>query len=296
VNSQRRPPLYLLTGLVLGLIFGLVYSLALNPVHFASTAPRSLGEEYKDQYRVMIARAYVADGDIERASARLNLLNDSNTISTLALQAQRLLTSGIDNADAHALALLVEALQRTAPTAIPQTTSVQTQVPTQISMVDDPSATVSPLPTSTVDTALAVSTATLEPSPSSQPDSTSTPRFTAIPEGVLLAVFTLDNQQEMCNVSMGDIPLEIEVFDENQNPLPGIPIQVSWDGGEDTFYTGLYPERGLGYADFNMLSGKAYSIRVGERGQLVNGVKAVLCTAGDGSSFDGGWQLTFVAP
>jgi len=295
VSSPRRPPLYLLTGLVLGLVFGLVYSLTLNPIQFASTAPRSLGEEYKTQYRMLIARAYVADGDVNRARARLDLLNDSNILSTLAIQAQQVLTSGTNSEDARALALLVEALQQASPTTGTQNDPAQTQQPTQVSMLEA-SETVTPVPTSTVDEAQAVSTATPEPSPSLQPESTSTPRFTAIPEGVLLAVFMLDDQQEVCDASLEDIPLQIEVFDENQNPLPGIPVQVSWDGGEDTFYTGLYPERDPGYADFSMQDGQTYSIRVGERGQLVNGIKAALCTSGDGSSFGGGWALTFIAP
>lgn len=296
MNSQRRPPLYLITGLVLGLLFGLIYSLALNPIQFARTAPRSMGEEYKDQYRVLIARAFVADGDVGRARARLDLLNDSNTVSTLAIQAQRLLTSSMDSKDAHALALLVEALQQGAPANSLQPNPSPTQQPTEVSLADDPPEAIFSVPTVTVDAAQAVSTATPQPSPSLQPEPTSTPRFTAIPEGVLLAVFTLDNQKELCDTRLENIPLQIEVLDENQNPLPGIPIQVSWNGGEDTFYTGLYPERGPGYADFSMQEGQTYSIRVGERGQLVNGIKVVLCTAGDGSSYDGGWQLTFVAP
>ena len=36
------------------------------------------------------------------------------------------------------------------------------------------------------------------------------------------------------------------------NPYPSVELVVTWDEGEDHFFTGLQPELGLGYGDFLM--------------------------------------------
>ena len=41
--------------------------------------------------------------------------------------------------------------------------------------------------------------------------------------------------------------------------MPNIAISIRWENGEEIVYTGLKPERGLGYADFQAEPG-TYSI------------------------------------
>jgi hypothetical protein len=54
--------------------------------------------------------------------------------------------------------------------------------------------------------------------------------------------------------------IEVFVQDFNGQGIPAQAVRVRWDDGESTFFTGLKPERGLGYADFQMEAGKGYII------------------------------------
>jgi hypothetical protein len=107
--SERRRPYYLITGLVLGLFLGMLYARVLNPPVLINLTPGRLNSADQDQYRLMIALAYQADGDLGRATARLDLLG-KNPLADLASQAQRTLATGGSMDDARVLALLAQAL------------------------------------------------------------------------------------------------------------------------------------------------------------------------------------------
>src|SRR5690348_319460 len=92
--SEERGSWYLLTGLILGLALGLAYSWIFSPVKYVDTAPYSLRDDFKDQYRNLIASAYLTDGDLGRAKARLALLKDDDPSRVLAAQAQRVVAGG----------------------------------------------------------------------------------------------------------------------------------------------------------------------------------------------------------
>ena len=89
--EQKRGNWYLLTALILGLTLGLVYSWVISPVLQVDTHPDSLRPDYKDIYRSMISRAYLANNNIPRAEARLELIGDEEPALALAAQAQRFL-------------------------------------------------------------------------------------------------------------------------------------------------------------------------------------------------------------
>ena len=56
-----------------------------------------------------------------------------------------------------------------------------------------------------------------------------------------------------------------------------------WDDGEDVFFTGLKPERGPAYADFQMDAGKGYIIDMpGRADPSSDQLVAVNCTADNG--------------
>jgi len=128
---------FIITGLILGVILGAIYSVWVNPLVLNNTHPASLEESDKAIYRLTIAQVYAATGNFDRASRRLELLNDVNPFFTLGAQAQRALAA--DEGDqAFTLALLASALRseqqpsQLAPTATLQNIPTQTlPLPTQ---------------------------------------------------------------------------------------------------------------------------------------------------------------------
>ncbi|NUM45172.1 MAG: hypothetical protein HUU38_10740, partial [Anaerolineales bacterium] len=162
-RTRRAFPWYLLTGLILGGALGLAISWLIAPTQYVDTNPASLQDEFKDQYRVQIAVAYAANGDLARAQARLALLNDPAIADTLAAQAQRALAAGAPSEEVRALAQLA-AVADAPPASVP-TAAPLTQFPTFTPL---PTETPTPLPTATLpDTAT--------PSVTPPPSDTETP-------------------------------------------------------------------------------------------------------------------------
>ena len=214
----------------------------------------------------------------------------------LAAQAQRLMAEGGNPEDARALAALEDALRATPqPVAEAATPAAGPANPT--SSEPEPEVTrTTPVETATVDPDRAILTPTAQPSGAATVNPTLTPRATQLPESVINAVFTLEDKREVCVPGAEEILLQIEVLDRDGEPLPGMRIQVTWDGGEDYFFTGLYPQVHLGYADFSMEPDVPYNVRVGERGQLETGLSSVECTTSSGQTYFGGLWLTFQVP
>lgn len=115
MNKDERGSWYLLTGLIIGIVLGMLYTRILQPVTYVDTTPASLSNEYKNQYRVLIAAAFISNGDLVRARARLELLNDPDVFRALTEQAQQTLAQNGSSAEARALGLLAIALGQTAP-------------------------------------------------------------------------------------------------------------------------------------------------------------------------------------
>ncbi len=126
-QSKRRPPLYLVTGLVLGLLFGCMLSFIAFPLQVASVGPSHLADDHQDQYRLMIALAYASSGDISRAQARLDQLGDPDPARALSAQAQLALGNSATQREARALASLARDLETFQASA--QSTSVAINTP-----------------------------------------------------------------------------------------------------------------------------------------------------------------------
>lgn len=300
MNEEPRGHWYLLTGLIIGLVTGLVLSLVVYPVRYSDSDPSALSEEYRNEYRRLIADAYSVDGNLPRAQARLVLLKDSNPVSVLSAQAQRVLASGGGPDDARSLALLAAVLNGTAPELQPaarQTTAAVTPDPvfTQTPGAGLTTGTqemteTTPRPSTTLALNDAVRTPTPEtptvtPSPTLTLFPTFTPRPTATPPQVLDAPFTLANKSEVCDSSLASGLIVVEVRSRSGTPMAGVRIQVAWDGGQDTFYTGLSPEISPGYADYRMAAGVSYTLRVGDAGAPVAGLTLPAC--------GGSWKVEF---
>lgn len=115
MNEDERGNWYLLTGVVLGIMLGILFAWVISPVEYVDTAPESLTNEFKDQYRVLIASAYVANGDLVRAKARLELLDEADIYLVVAEQAQQMLAEGGSVEEAQALGRLALSLGQEIP-------------------------------------------------------------------------------------------------------------------------------------------------------------------------------------
>jgi hypothetical protein len=83
------------------------------------------------------------------------------------------------------------------------------------------------------------------------------------------------------------------VQDLEGNGLPGIDVWITWDGGADRFVTGLKPESGPGFGDFDMQPGASYRVGAGTQSALalVSNLRADRCTTESGVSGRLSWDI-----
>lgn len=308
---DERGPWYLLTGLILGAALGLVYAWLVAPREYSDTSPASLKAGFKDQYRVQIASAYLANGNLARASARLDLLKDEDSVQALAEQAQRALAEGASPRDVQALGVLAVAMGQDTPPAIPPLTPAASQSPPASPSLS-PDSSLTPSGTEALP---ASAESTLTPPAGSETSGTAvaagtdgiatavrtlgaigTPLPTRTPTPTPKAPFVLKDQTLSCDRNPGGPLLMVLAEDSAGRPLPGVEAILTWDAGEDHFFTGLKPELGLGYADFLMEPGTVYSLRLADGGQPVSDLTAAECEAAGGKRYWGSWLLVFAQP
>jgi hypothetical protein len=106
----------------------------------------------------------------------------------------------------------------------------------------------------------------------------------------------LDNQADVCNPVLGESQLQVFVSNAAGVGIPGVEIIVTWDSGEEHFFTGLKPDIDFGYADFVMTPEVNYTLRVSDGGQLISNLAAPGCTGEDGVPYWGSWRLVFSHP
>ncbi len=93
-----------------------------------------------------------------------------------------------------------------------------------------------------------------------------------------------------------DAYLRLIVRDARGRDVPNTPIEIRWETGEETLYTGLKPEQGLGYADFIAAPGK-YSAKIQNAAgdtaaDLVIGTSPANCKSDRGAT-PRGWRIVF---
>jgi hypothetical protein len=325
MNDEERGHWYLLTGLVIGIALGLVYAWVVQPVKYVDTPPAALRRDFKDQYRALIAAAYMANHDLVRAKARLELLGDEDMYRAISEQAQRTLAEDGSTHQARALGLLAIALGQEGPgPAIPATAVHSKATDTRASTKQAASSTLPPLPSLTATfTLAATSTPTSTPEwagetpPPTQPQTTGTtptpegegtpidtpiPRPTTTPTPTRTTTptpggpFVLLSREKICEQKLGQPLIQVEAMNILNQPVPGVLVIVTWESGEERFFTGLKPEKGLGYADFTPAPGIAYTLRLGEGGLPVPDLSAAECQSPSGEDFWGAWVLKFIQP
>jgi hypothetical protein len=269
----RRRWLVLLLVFALGMAGGLYYAWLVKPLQPTNTAPASLRQDYRTDYVILIAAAYSATGDLERAQSRLAWLSDTDPATALAALAQELSAAGASDSEARALALLASALgehplRATSPSGEGGTVVLLSPSP---EMPNTPTTAAIPL----------------TPTPRPQPTHTPTP--------IPASSFALVSLEMICDLDLAEPLIQVEVRDADANPLSGVEILVVWDTGQDFLFTGLKPELGLGYADFSMEQGVMYTAQIVGSNEPVTGLSVEDCTQG-GETFPASWLLTFELP
>ncbi len=290
----RNNTLHIILALLLGLGLGLIYAWVISPVTYVDASPSILRVDFKDQYRSVIAASYASASNLPRASERLKLLGDIDPVGELSAQAQRMLAAGEPFEEVRPLAQLATDLQQgfaSAPiTSVPVVEVLDTPVletpfiePTIIAtetfVFDEP--------TLSFEQTLVIP---------QQPLTTSTPRPTSRPNPAAGEPFTLVGQDTVCDPSLKEGLLQVILMDSRRRQVAGIKIIVTWNQGEDNFFSGLKPELGNGYADFIMQADTIYSVRVVEGGSFVPNITAPTCTDPNGAPTIGGLLLTFQQP
>lgn len=257
-SRYQRPRRYvswwgLFIGLVLGIAGGLFYAWNIAPLEETETMPHQLRYSDKQHYAVAIAVNFGFESDLNVAiSQLLELVPDSpDPIQALADMACDLARTGyVDSSSGlravRAMKTFYQLQGRSgcADSLIPDLQDV----PREVTVV---------VPTHTP---------TLTPPPTKTP----TPLIvaTSTPEGVVIVPTTRPRRayegrinSTFCDSELSGI-IEVFVQDFDGNGIPGETIRVRWDGGESTFVSGLKPERGPAYADFQMEAGRGYTIEM----------------------------------
>jgi hypothetical protein len=308
---EERGSWYLLTGLVIGIILGLLYSWIISPTEYIDTTPDTLRTDHKDSYRLTIALAYRSTGDLARAQARLNLLGDEDSALALAEQAQRHRAEGGSAENAQALADLAAVLGQ-APLAFtaspfPTETSAQPSETPTLTLSPTATETLTPeftatathtiTPTATFTPTLGpTSTATPTPRATDTPAPTRTPLPTRTLTPTLGPPFVLDKQIQVCNPNLTETQIQVFINDAAGQGVPGVEIIISWEGGIESFFTGLKPEIDIGYADFVMVPETIYTLQVSGGGQIIPDISAPECEDDDGERYWGSWRMIFKHP
>jgi len=290
---MKRFPWDILLALLIGLGLGLAYSWLIAPPHINNADPFVLRADFKDQYRAMIAASFAANNNLPRAQSRLALLGDDDLVEALSSEAQRMIASG-EFKEADQLAALASALENGyAELPVPTSTHENNSSP-----IDTEPTTTLPPPPEELPFQLTETPEAIEPTISETQaelfNPTPRPTHTSIPTvGIPFALIT---EETVCDANLPDGLLQVMIFNSSHRQVAGAKIIISWDNGDDYFFTGFKPEVGNGYADYAMTPGITYSLRLAIGSDVVSELGAPACQTPSGETFVGGIKLTFQQP
>ena len=106
----------------------------------------------------------------------------------------------------------------------------------------------------------------------------------------------MDRQVLVCDPAIDQPQIQVFVANAAGVGIPSVEIIVTWAGGEEHFFTGLKPDIGTGYADFEMTPSVTYTLQVGDGGQLITNISAQECTDNSDTPYWGSWRFIFSHP
>lgn len=239
-------------GLAIGIGLGLFYTWELDPVIERNTAPWQLSAAAREDYVIAVAMSYAYNGNLTQAFDRLRAVAPDRNVWQMVADIACDRHKSIDIASNSDILVMraLEQLYRPQgaqgcadgqyPTPAPVVFSTPTPLQTLV-------ASPPPQATKTLVPDVSTATATVAPPPTSPPSSER---------------FIIARVESFCDPDVNGI-LEVRVFDARGQGLRGVPVQLTWSGGQrDVAYTGLKPGREPGYADFQMEPGRAYQVTV----------------------------------
>lgn len=278
--SHRGRFLALAMGLVLGMALGLVYSWVIDPVQLYNTTPPLLRSDYRHEWIRLAALGYVADGDMDRALARLRGLRHQDVQDALAAMIEAYAAHGQPAPTMRQLSLLAQRLGVHTP-------AMQIYLETQ-NVLSTPAPTAEP-------TAL-----TVPPSPTPAPTSLTVPYFPSpVP-----SPYRVVAQNLVCEGTPGQLRVWVQgpppptptpaprrpiPTPAGPQPLSGVVLWLLWADGADRAVTGMRPWISPGYADFVLQPGVFYALSVGEpNAPILSGLTLQPCPEGDRM---GSWEI-----
>jgi hypothetical protein len=253
----KKERILLAAGLIAGLLAGLAYAWLINPVTYFHTTPACLPPDHQQRQIELIASAYAATGDLDRALNRLAQLGLDDTAGSLR-------PGGRDSRTALADA---------ASSPSPGHTSFQAQAMHQLA------------------DALDRRFAAPEPTPSSDATSISLLQDTPTPMPVVESALSLTELRRICDPEINEPVIRFQVTDRTGSGVPEIQIEIAWVNGYNRLYTGLKPAVGAGYADFAMEEGTVYTMKVSGLADQITGLKAEDCFTELGQRYPGSWAI-----
>ncbi len=242
-----------IVGLLLGFVGGLIFTWFIAPLEYVDTYPPMLDFKYRQEWIRMAAWSYGLEDNWERTQIRLLNLSTAEVGATAA--------DVLDRATAQGQS--VEILQRIAKLASAYGASgpgVALFGQAGADLVGTPAAPPLILPSLTP----------LRPTPAATQTPRPVPTATPTPSSLVLPPYRIVSQTLTCDTEP-IIAVSVEVSRtvtvrgrpvQEQVGLPMREVWLIWDNGADRAITGLRPERGLGYADFDVAPGRSYNLYV----------------------------------
>jgi len=270
-------------GIILGIAGGLYYAWELAPIEEFDTTPRQLRYDDKVTYTIGVALAFSYDSDLTEAINQLVALqlgdDPFQAVADIACDLAETgfvdSTSGLRSVRALQTFYQLQGREGCADVLLPDVSQPQV-----------------------IEIEVATPTPTLPPPPSKTP--TVAPIFSPTPDGVFVVPTTPPRRQfegrlagSFCDTTLSGV-IEVFVQAGNGDGIPGERIRVRWDNGEDTFISGLKPERGPSYADFQMAEGLGYTIDMPSRSDPINTpLVAESCFTEDGFQAVRSYRIVF---
>lgn len=287
-SGRRVAPII---GLVIGLTLGLVYTWVIAPVELVNTRPALLRTDYRQDWVRLVALSYVANGNLGRARARLDGLRHEDVAAATQVLIEEYAAIGRSADTLRRLTTLAQALDVYTPAMLVYLYTPGSSSPSPVHTPPfTPTSTPAPAPSHTPTAFASPTLAVPTPEPTQVPTShtssplvapTSEPSATPTPTPMpsLLSRMQLAEREQICQP--GQAPrIEVVVRDERGVGLSGVPVWLMWLGGADRAITGLKPQSGAGYADFNAERDVDYALGIGELGMpLVTHLRIEPCPA-----------------